>query len=63
MEDYAQPAYDAVKTSGHGAVLAILKGGDHSDQVTRNLRARLSVRPLDSTIDSECRMLGRSIAC
>jgi predicted dienelactone hydrolase len=30
---YAQPAYNKVKTSGKGAVLAILQGGDHSDQV------------------------------
>jgi len=33
VAQYAQPAYDKVKTSGKGAVLAILQGGDHSDQV------------------------------
>ena len=30
---YQQPAYDKVKTSGKGALLGVLAGGDHSDQV------------------------------
>lgn len=33
IAQYAQPAYDKVKTSGKGAVLAILQGGGHSTQV------------------------------
>jgi len=33
VAQYAQPAYDKVKTSGKGAILAILQGGDHSGQV------------------------------
>ena len=33
IAQYAQPAYNKVKTSGKGAVLAILQGGTHSGQV------------------------------